>query len=127
VTERADATYGKGWSAKVDNELHDLKESGKRIEGKIGTFLSRQTEWFEEDKKRWERAEKRFAYLEDGDEDDDEITGVHSVEAIKRRARMMRARNRRWNRNAKIAAPGLVGIGVALAELVRQIIAMRGH
>jgi hypothetical protein len=121
--EMADAAYGKGWSKTVDDKLERIEKGVKKLGSDV---LKAQ----EDDSKRYKNLEQRVEELEGtprNGEDDDEITGVHSVEVIKRRARMMRARNRRWNRNAKIAAPGLVGVGVALAELVRQILAMRGH
>jgi hypothetical protein len=121
--EMADAKYGKGWSKTVDDKLERIEKGVKKLGSDV---LKAQ----EDDSKRYKNLEQRVEELEGtprNGEDDDEITGVHSVEAIKRRARTLRARNRRWNRNAKIAAPGLVGVGVALAELVRAVLTMRGH
>jgi uncharacterized protein YhaN len=120
----ADATYGRpGWSSKVDSDLHDLKESSKRVEGKIATYMNRQTEWFEDDKKWKNRTEKRLDALE-AEDDEDEITGVQSVDALKRRARSMRAQKQRMSRNQKIIAPLLLGVGAALIELIQHAIKM---
>jgi|SoiMethySBSTD1v2_1073268.scaffolds.fasta_scaffold1486557_2 hypothetical protein len=125
MTERelADATYGKGWSSKVESDLHDLKESSKRVEGKIATFTNRQTEWFEDDHKWKKRTEKRLEALE-AEDDEEEITGVQSVDALKRRARSMRAQKHRMSRNQKIIAPLLLGVGAALIELLQHVFKM---
>lgn len=54
-------------------------------------------------------------------DDDDEITGVHDTERLQHAARSQRARAHKMKRNARLIAPALITIGMALVEMWHQL------
>jgi hypothetical protein len=133
----ADYAYGNGWGRymerrleKIEGDNAQFRADRQKLDDINNGVKKLGTEWvafLESDKKKFTRFEKRIEALENEQfDDEEEITGVQSVDKLQRNARGQRARVRRWKRNAKVIGPMLVGVGAGLVELVRAIIHMSG-
>jgi hypothetical protein len=115
----ADHTYGKpGWSKTVDDKLERIERGVKKL---CNDVMKAQ----QDDSKRYKKLELRVEELEglprDG-EDDEEITGVQSVDELRRKARGHRARAKKMRRSIKYGIPALITGVIAAVEMIHQIV-----